>query len=218
MSIGKLAEMENFFSEVGGFPSRIIALQRGYADWVSKLYTDLDDIIKNKIFPSASYRQSDPEDRFNLDISHLLNCMGYQASHDKWTNGHPDIFVESPSYGYKWTGESKIHKDYDHLLEGFKQLSERYSSGFKDQDKGAILIITKNIDIKSLMDTWRTCLSSDIDYQQKGVSIYDCKMDKECFMSSHKHSVTGGDFEIRHIPISIRFQPRDKSAINRKKK
>ncbi|MUK78458.1 hypothetical protein GNP84_16365 [Aliivibrio fischeri] len=216
VSIGQLALMEDMMPEIGGFPSRVLALQEGYDSWVNRLYKDLNCIIKNDIFPTASYRQDDKEDRFNLDISSLLRRMGYQASHDRWSNGHPDIYVESPSKGYKWTGESKIHKDYGYLLDGFKQLCERYSSGFENEDQGAILIITKNIDIKSMMDNWRKLLSSDDDYQQKNTFIYDCAIDKMCFMSSHKHSVTGEQFKVRHIPISIRFAPTDKSARNKK--
>ncbi len=217
MSIGQLAALESMMPEIGGFPSRVIALRSGYDDWLARLYQDLDYIIKEVIFPSASYRQDDGEDRFNLEIGNSLKLMGYQASHDRWNNGHPDIFVESPCYGYKWTGESKIHSTYDNLLEGYKQLCERYSSGFEHQDQGAVLVITTNVDIKSLMENWRKKLADDVDYQAAEVSVYDCKFDKTCFMSSHKHSVSGEDFEVRHIPISIRFQPTDKSAMNRKK-
>lgn len=216
MSIGQLASLEPIMPEVGGFPSRVIALQKGYDEWLTRLYKDLDFIIKDVIFTSASYRQDDKEDRFNLEIANSLRIMGYQASHDRWSNGHPDIFVESPGRGFKWTGESKIHSTYDYLLEGYKQLCERYSSGFKYQDQGAVFVITKNIDIKSLMNNWRETLAADVDYQAAGVTVYDCKLDKMCFMSSHKHSVSGEDFEVRHIPISIRFQPTDKSAISRK--
>ncbi|EPM5497404.1 hypothetical protein ACTM7A_001340 [Vibrio fluvialis] len=217
MSVGQLADLEPMMPEVGGFPSRVIALEKGYEEWLKRLYKDLNVIIQDIIFPSASFRQKDKEDRFNLDIANSLKLLGYQASHDRWNNGHPDIFVESPGRGYKWTAESKIHSTYDYLLEGYKQLCERYSSGFQYQDQGAVLVITKNMDIKSLMDNWRKVLAADVGYQKAGVTIYDCKLDKMCFMSSHKHSVSGENFEVRHIPISIKFQPTDKSALNRKK-
>lgn len=216
MSIAQLAAIEHMIPEVGGFPSRVIALQRDYDTWLTQLYKDLDYIIKEVIFPQASYRQNDKEDRFNLDIASSLKLLGYQASHDRWNNGHPDIFVESPGNGYKWTGESKIHSTYNYLLEGYKQLCERYSSGFEKQDQGAVLVITTNADIKSLMDNWRATLAADVNYQQANITVYDCQLDKMCFMSSHKHSVSGEDFIVRHIPISIRFQPTDKSAMNRK--
>jgi len=216
MSIGQLAAIEHMIPEVGGFPSRALALQDGYDAWVERLYKDLGYIIKDIIFPSASYRQGDKEDRFNLDIAGFLKTMGYQASHDRWSNGHPDIYVESPANGFKWTGESKIHSSYDYLLEGFKQLCERYSSGFENEDCGAVLVVTKNADVKAMMNNWRKLLSEDEDYKQSGVSVYDCKMDEMCFVSSHTHSVSGRPFEVRHVPISIRFNPTDKSAQNRK--
>lgn len=216
MSIGQLAAIEHMIPEVGGFPSRALALQNGYEAWIERLYKDIDCIIKDTIFPSASYRQDDKEDRFNFDITAFLKTMGYQASHDRWSNGHPDIYVESPANGFKWTGESKIHSSYDYLLEGFKQLCERYSSGLENEDCGAILVITKNTNVNAMMDNWRILLSKNTDYEPGNVSVYDCKMDEMCFVSSHLHSVSGRPFKVRHIPISIKFNPTDKSAKNRK--
>ncbi|WP_311747687.1 hypothetical protein [Proteus vulgaris] len=215
LSIGELALIEKNMPEIGGFPSRVLALQNGYQSWTERLYKDLNQIIKDVIFPSASYRQNDKEDRFNLDIAGALKMMGYQASHDRWNNGHPDIYVESPGYGYKWSAESKIHSDYKYLLEGFKQICERYSSGFSNEDTGAILIITKNVDIKSLMEKWQELLSQDEDYKRKKVTVSKCD-NSYCFTSKHTHSVSGTTFDVRHIPISIKFNPIDKSARNRK--
>ena len=212
MSIEELESMENFVPEVGGFPSRVMAAMKGYDSWVSKLYKDIDSIIKNCIFPSASYRQNDPEDRYNVDIANTLNQIGYQAHHDKWINGHPDIFVESHR-GYKWIGESKIHSDYNNLLDGFRQLTTRYSSGFIGQNHGAVLIVTKNESIKQLMLKWQTKLEeSEFDCK----SVEKCSEDDNCFVSMHEHHVSGEDYTVRHIPISIRFNPTDKSARNRK--
>ncbi|MGC4734074.1 hypothetical protein [Providencia hangzhouensis] len=216
LSIGQLADIEEIMPEIGGFPSRVIALQSGYQFWTERLYKDLNRIIKDVIFPTASFRQNDSEDRFNVDIVGNLFMIGYQASHDRWNNGHPDIYVQSPGYGYKWSAESKIHRDYNYLLDGFKQICERYSSGFTGEDTGAVLIITKNIDIKSLMENWQKLLSDDEDYKAKNVSVSDCETDSFCFTSKHSHSVSGTQFEVRHIPISIKFNPTDKSARNRK--
>ena len=214
MSIEALEQLDDSLPEIAGFPSRYMAAKRGYDTWIVKLYKDIDNIIKNLIFPSASYRQDDPEDRYNVDIANSLSLIGYQAHHDKWQNGHPDIYVESHR-GYQWIGESKLHKDYEYLLEGFRQLSMRYSSGFVGQNHGAILIITKNESIKNLMTRWQSKL---LDSEFKDVEVEECTMDKACFVSKHGHAVSGEDYTVRHIPISIRFVPTDKSARNSKAK
>ncbi|WP_051686736.1 hypothetical protein [Pseudoalteromonas sp. ND6B] len=208
MSIQELESMESCIPEVGGFPSRVMAATRGYDTWISKLYSDIDHIIKRCIFPTASYRQNDPEDRYNVDIANTLSTMGYQAHHDKWKNGHPDIVVESHR-GYQWIGESKIHSDYNYLLEGFRQLTTRYSSGFIAQNHGAILIITKNRSIKDLMSNWENKLISS---EYSDVAVQKCTIDDDCFISTHTHQVSGSEYTVRHIPISILFNPTDKSA------
>jgi hypothetical protein len=215
-SIEQLEGLEDSIPEIAGFPSRLMAGKRGYETWIARLYQDVDNIIKNRIYPSASYRQDDAEDRYNVDIAGFLSQIGYQASHDKWMNGHPDIYVES-SRGFKWIAESKLHSDYGTLLSGFKQLCERYSSGFVGQNHGAILIITKNISIKSLMNTWKERLSNDEDYKNKKVVVDNCQIDELCFISKHEHTVTGESFTVRHLPISILCKPTDKSALARKK-
>ncbi|CAH1602493.1 conserved hypothetical protein [Vibrio jasicida] len=212
MSIEQLEDFEDSVPEIGGFPSRYLAAKRGYSEWIAKLYKDIDHIIKNIIFPSASYRQNDPEDRFNVDIASNLAQVGYRAHHDKWMNGHPDIYVDSHR-GYKWIGESKLHSDYETLLEGFRQLSTRYSSGFVGQNHGAVLIVTKNQSISNLMEKWQEKLLSS---EFQGVEVKECKMDTTCFLSAHDHPVTGEKYTVRHIPISILFNPTDKSARNRK--
>lgn len=211
MSILELEDMEDDAPCLANFPSRIMASKRGYDTWVEKLYVDIDDIIKKRIFPTASYRQNDPEDRFNVDIAGFLCQIGYSAHHDKYMNGHPDIYVEN-SRGFEWIGESKIHSDYGTLLDGFRQLSTRYSSGFIGRNHGAVLIITKNESINNLMQRWKNKLNQS---EFNGINITACKMDNTCFLSTHEHQVSGQDYTVRHIPISILHKPTDKSARNR---
>lgn len=214
MSLKELSEIEEHMPEVGGFPSRVIASQKSYEEWVLRLYIDIDRIIKDTICPSASYRQDDPEDRFNLEIANSLKHMGYQAAHDLWMNGHPDIHVENRSRGYKWTGESKIHSSYENLMEGFRQLCERYTSGFENENRGAVFIITKNENIKKMMDRWKETLKDSEEYSKSAFKIQDTE--GLSFESTHNHSKSGMPYEIKHIPISIRFSPTDKSARSKK--
>ncbi|MEZ8602371.1 hypothetical protein [Vibrio splendidus] len=215
MSLEDMVKFEKLCPEFGGFPSRVVA-GGNYETWVEKLYEDLDLIIRNQIRPTASYRQSDPEDRFNVDIAGFLNCKGYNASHDKWTNGHPDIYVEKTTTGYKWIGESKIHRKYDDLLEGFKQLTERYSSGFSNEQHGAVLIVSANQNIGNVMDKWKDRLTSDSWFIDRNIESKDCQKDGMCFYTKHNHTTSSIEYSVRHIPISIYFNPIDKSGIAKK--
>ncbi|TOL31797.1 hypothetical protein [Vibrio parahaemolyticus] len=212
MSLGDMVRFEKMCPEFGGFPSRVVAGNK-YETWVDKLYEDLDLIIKNQIRPTASYRQDDEEDRFNVDIAGFLNCKGYDASHDKWSNGHPDIYVEKTTTGFKWIGESKIHRKYDDLLEGFKQLTERYSSGFDSEQQGAILIISKNRDIGNMMDTWKDKLTQDSWFTERDIEAKNCQKDKMSFYTEHNHTTSSIKYSVKHIPISIYFNPIDKSGL-----
>lgn len=215
-SLKELEAIQDHMPTAGGFPSRVLAADRGYDVWLLQLYSDIENIIKEKIRPMASYMQDYQEDWFNLEIASSLKLLGYLASHDSWTNGHPDILVESTK-GFKWIGESKIHSSYEYLLEGFRQLCERYSSGLDNENEGAVLIITKNSSIKTLMEKWREKLISDSYYYTNGIKAEDLDADKLFFRSIHPHSVSGTSFTVKHIPISILFNPTDKSGRNRKK-
>ncbi|MEZ8148374.1 hypothetical protein [Enterovibrio norvegicus] len=200
--------------DVNGFPIRALS-KSNYDKWIDKLYDDLDSIIRKQIRPTASFRQNELEDRFNVELVGYLNCKNYNASHDKWCNGHPDIYVESTD-GFVWIGESKILRKYDDLLEGFKQLSERYSSGYPNENQGGVLIISKNRDIGKLMKNWLKRLESDTWFVSRKLKSSLCSKDEMCFYSIHSHSATSQNYKVRHMPVSIYHNPIDKSAVSRK--
>ncbi|TOI71780.1 hypothetical protein, partial [Vibrio parahaemolyticus] len=102
---------------------------------------------------------------------------------------------------------------YDDLLEGFKQLTERYSSGFDSEQQGAILIISKNRDIGNMMDTWKDKLTQDSWFTERGIEAKNCQKDKMSFYTEHNHTTSSIKYSVRHIPISIYFNPIDKSGL-----
>ncbi|MDP2561412.1 hypothetical protein [Psychrobium sp. 1_MG-2023] len=189
-----------------------------YDEWIERLYEDIDDIIKEHVTPNSSYRMDDPEDRFNVDMVGWLKERGYEARHDEWTNGHSDICVTCPKWNtsYRWIGESKIHKDYDHLLEGFKQLTSRYSSGLTGESQGGVIIINRNKDLGNVMTTWKKRLEGQPDDIFTNLKISNCAQNPFSFYSTHNHSRTSIEYKVRHIPASVYFKPIDKSAVNKK--
>ena len=91
-----------------------------YQDFVSQLYTDLDESIY-ALQATPELRQKDGEDRISQDILVGLNQKGYQATHDTKTGGHVDLSIRLGDHS--WIGEAK--KD-GNFKEGFLQLATRY--------------------------------------------------------------------------------------------
>lgn len=208
-----LSDLKNINPDIGKAIEKLLP-PRSYTEWVKSLYEDIDDILKKHITPSSSYRHLDKEDRFNLDLAAFLKERGYNASHDTWENGHSDIVVtrDLPSKQFKWCGETKIHKDYNYLLEGYKQLSSRYSSGLEDENHGAVIVINRNKNLKSVMEHWRNYLPENGQGYYKELKVRDCPINEIAFISSHKHEKSGLKYTVRHIPVSVYFKPIDKSS------
>lgn len=210
-SLTQLAGFEGIAPTLAHFPSRILASKK-YESWVEGLYKDIDRVVSDTILPNVKFMHSDSEDRFNTHIAGHLKMLGYSASHDAWDNGHPDIVVDDIANGYKWRGESKIHSDYSYLLDGFRQLCERYTSGITNESQGAMIILCKNKDIGKMMTNWKETLQGCPDYQDRELDFNECRINSMAFVSKHKHNKSSISYKVRHIPVSLYFKPTDKSA------
>ena len=130
----------------------------------------------------------------------MLRQTGYDASHDKDHRGHPDFCVTSMDY--LWLGEAKIHKSYDWLLDGLKQLHTRYSTG--REDGSGLLIYIKNANAKAAMDEWRKRLE---DSKECNLKETNDGQEKLTFWSLHQHEGSGSDIQTKHIGISLYYNP-----------
>lgn len=183
-----------------------------YDKFLTILYKDIDSVIA-KIQANRELRENDGEDRLTIDIVNLLEERGYNASHDKKTGGHVDITVQLKNF--TWFGEAKIHKDsYDYLLEGFKQLCTRYTTGDVNQDNGGLIFYIFQANVKRVMERWEKYLSEQ---KLPDYKYIECQQRPLAFFSEHIHDVSGRLFTIRHIPVMLHFNPKDKSGLKRKK-
>lgn len=203
LTLSELKEYELHSPLLAGFPSRILAKE--YDDFVEVLYHDLDKII-SIIQENPELRKKDAEDRLTIDFEVPLRCMGYEASHDSKIGGHADLVVKKNTF--LWIGEAKIHRDYNYLLEGFLQLSTRYSTGASNQKNGGIFIYIRQQDAKSILERWEKHLLDKV----PNLSCHPCQIREESFFSEHKHERSGRDFKIRHMPVILYFEPKDKSG------
>jgi hypothetical protein len=205
LNLRQLQDLEKRIPELAGFPSRVLA--ETYDEFVKVLYIDIDRIIY-QLEENPELRQNDNEDRLTIDIENQLRCMGYNASHDSKVGGHTDISVRKGSF--LWIGEAKIHKSsYDYLWEGFQQLSTRYSTGDSNQRDGGILIYIRCKDTTSILKRWQDYLRGK---NLPDYSCEPCKIRSLSFFSTHKHERSGQAFQIRHMPVILHFDPKDKSG------
>jgi len=168
--------------------------------FAKRLYQELDDIIKS-LEETAHLRDNDSEDKLTSDIVLLLRQTGYEASHDKDTRGHVDMRVEKNSF--IWIGEAKIHRSYDWLLEGLKQLLTRYSTG--KEDGFGLLIYIRNANAKAVMEEWRKRLEKGNECNLKETND---GLEKLTFWSLHQHEGSGLDISTKHIGVSLYYNPK----------
>lgn len=161
------------------------------------------DMCCNELEKNKSMKQGLSEDQLTLEICGMLKAAGFQASHDKYTNGHCDIVVDGTN-GFLWLAESKKHNAYDWLARGFAQLSERYSTGVHGQDCADILIYCFVKDAKSMLTEWRNRLQE----LQPTLTTSDSSCGNPLiFCSTHQHSASGLDFHIRHKAVCLHWSP-----------
>jgi hypothetical protein len=106
---------------------------------------------------------------------------------------------------FLWLGEAKIHQSYDWLLKGFQQLDTRYSTALPGQDVGGLIIYCKQPRVDRVMNRWADYLQE----HRQDVSVTECVSHPLVRRSTHAHASTGLMFKIRHVPISLYFDPAD---------
>ena len=180
-------------------------------DLIRNLYKDIDKVI-SQIQENPELRQKDTEDRLTIDIVNSLHNLGYDVSHETKIGGHADIVVKKNDF--LWLGEAKIYKDNNNLWEGFQQLLTRYPTGDSNQENGGLLIyIRAQKDASSIMQKWQKYL---LGQSLPDFSSRPCKMRSLAFISTHKHERSGQAFHVRHMPVMLHFDPKDKSGRARK--
>lgn len=73
---------------------------------------------------SGAKQYADLEERgLSLLLADLLNMSGYQATAERYVNGHVDVVVEH-AFGGRWRylGECKMHRSYKYHVDGCKQV------------------------------------------------------------------------------------------------
>lgn len=207
LTLGQLKLFAEQFGLSGVAGSIRRATASTYEQFTETLYSDLNDVVLS-FQENPELRRNDGEDRLTIEIVNVLRGMGYNAGHETKIGGHTDLSVRGKN-NYLWIGEAKIHSSYDYLFQGFQQLCTRYATGDVNQDSGGLIIyITKNKNSSKVITTWKERLSG---YGLDGLEINSCpKRPGFEFDSTHILERTGTPFKVKHIGVSLFFDPQDK--------
>ena len=173
-----------------------------YNDFISLIDETLKDIILDIENQKNSYSKLGEDALTSIIIGQLIRA-GFDASHDKNIGGHADIVIEKDNF--QWLGEAKVHKDYGWLLQGFNQLTTRYSSGKHPNNYGGLIIYNKNKDAKSVIDEWKVHLQQNI----PETIIVDNPDDPLSFVSEITHGSSGLPYKVQHYCVLLHHMPKD---------
>ena len=185
-----------------------VSLALIFADTAEDILPQVDvaiDHIAQEFARTPKERQGRSEDSLTTDVVTSLRNMGFQASHDTTVGGHCDIVIEG-RYNFLWLGEAKIHSTYEWLLEGFDQLDSRYATAARHQDRGGLIIYCFGARVDRVMDEWAKRLTEE----RPEVHVEDRCEEELCFTSAHLHERTGKNYRVRHVPMSLYWNPKGK--------
>lgn len=165
------------------------------------------DWIAAEFSTTPKERQDRSEDGLSIDLVHSLKALGFEASHDTTVGGHCDLVITG-KWGFLWLGEAKIHSSYSWLLKGFEQLDKRYATATAGQDHGAVVIYCYQSRVDRIMERWKEALTE----ARNDISIHPDPDNDLGFISVHEHRRTGRDYTVRHLPVSLLWDPEDKEA------
>jgi hypothetical protein len=132
-------------------------------------------------------------------LADFLNLAGYQATAERNNNGHVDVVVEH-AFGRRWKylGECKIHRGYQHHVDGCEQLLG-YCTG--RERRAFCMDFFDKVGAFEKMQKLRRDVDTRLPLAQKAPSV-DHRI-AGAFVTSHRHD-SGSDVEILHVGCSVK--------------
>jgi len=153
------------------------------------------------------------EDALTAIIAFGLDMLGFNVDHDNYRNGHCDLVIKQGLF--EWYGEAKLDSGPGYVMEGFRQLCDRYSPGGPTANRGGLIVYTKKRNKKRILEVWLKRIVKDY---ERTVTITQVCPVTQTGKTEHEHPASGLTFHVRHFPISFYHSPTDKSARARKRK
>lgn len=199
----------------------LVATEGSYEDFIELIYNDIDEITTD-ILSAAEYYRDLGEVQISHNIWMNLRRKWVTVQKDGDINGNVDLSITLGRFVWIaeakiWGGPNKYGNSY--LYGGYTQLTERYSKGQIGATAGAMLIFIKPNNKKQtepkVMQAWQKHLAKKLG--ESLISLTPCKHKASCVYSVQPHSGTEYNYNVRHIPITLLHNPKDKSAIDAEK-
>lgn len=191
---------------------RDIGLLDNSSSFFDLVRTEMDKII-DLIQSSPRYRRFDSENRTSIDIVNNLKLLSYNALHDSYNNGNVDIIVKNNCN--ELFIEAKNDDGSNHLLEGFRQLADRYLTKYQTKEiKPLLLIYCKKDSPSNVMENWKKYLNKKEVIDEYLLTVHD--FTENSLRTIHKCKLTNKMITIEHVFISLKDFASDKSARGRK--
>lgn len=169
-----------------------------YADWIELL----EGAILFQVSQMATHRnylQDSGEDLLTSVLVIGLSSLGLEATHSM-VNGNCDVTIR---YGdYLWIGEAKIFTGVTVVWGGYLQLTQRYSTGLPNHNKGGMLIYCIKDSAKALLAEWKAALFEQLPHCNPVDDGHPL-----CFRSSDVVSSSGLDISITHFSFPLLHDP-----------
>lgn len=175
-----------------------------YADWADKVEQAL--LAELPLFAERRHDfHAIDEDGLSGILILAFKHLGLSAS-SAVVNGNCDLKVELDDY--VWLGEAKITRSVSKIFGGYLQLTQRYSPGIAEQNRGGLLLFCVQGEAKSTLDGWKAALEVEI----KNAMIKD-GTSSFTFSSRDTSSATGLDLKIFHIIFPLTHKPVDATRV-----
>ena len=136
------------------------------------------------------------------------------CEHEASYGGNCDITCNFQNK-YLWLAEAKIDYDNGHIMQGFRQLVDRYITSSEIQKEGALVIYCKDKVTHEVLTGWKKYFF-DKDNKHNEYSINFDSDGSNYFITSHFHKATSKNLKIKHIVVSLFDGATDKSAMKKK--
>ena len=199
--IRKMAKTENEKISVENLFLREI--NASYQEFVDLVHRGLDWVCQE--IARDPQHWSGSEDDITIRLIGRLKDLAFDAKHDQKIGGHCDIIIEFLGT-YLWLGEAKKVEtaDSNHINGGFLQLTSRYCTGRPEHSQGGLIIYCVGSRSDKILGRWKEYFQD----RYRDHEILEIRNNE--FWSRHEHERTGEPITLRHLTVSLQFEPKDK--------
>ncbi|MCT8469434.1 hypothetical protein KZO85_12645 [Chromohalobacter canadensis] len=209
-----------------------LMIQCAQAETYEKFVSAVHEVVDNAVqrVEQQSHLVFDTSNAEDGWTSKVIDNIGNAGLHARpaTMSGNTDITIEQVGGPFSVICESKIigsapgstsNYGNGHLFEGVLQLVSRYATCSSGNDHCILMVLCFKPMAKSVLESWKGFFF-DKSQEEKFCSRFSELDDYVCdayagmrgFFTQHIHYTSGCPVKIRHVPVSLFFDPQDKSG------